>query len=102
MSYENKGTIQDSIIYYYDHVLLYNEYTDDVLDELDNVYAQATKADEYEAKAKAFDAIVEKYVGIMKDVRNRKFKVTSDVTLLGLEAEKVIKKYESGEYDVKK
>lgn len=48
-------------------------------------------------KAKAFDEIVEKYEGIMKGVRNRKFKVTSDVTLLGLEAEKVIKKYESGE-----
>ena len=48
-------------------------------------------------KAKAFDAIVEKYVGIMKEVRSRKFKVTSDVTLLGLEAEKVINKYESGE-----
>lgn len=48
-------------------------------------------------KSEAFDAIVEKYVGIMKGVRSRKFKVTSDVTLLGLEAEKVIKKYESGE-----
>lgn len=53
-------------------------------------------------KSEAFDAIVEKYVGIMKGVRSRKFKVTSDVTLLGLEAEKVIKKYESGEYDAKK
>lgn len=48
-------------------------------------------------KAESFDEIVEKYEGIMKGVRNRKFKVTSDVTLLGLEAEKVIKKYESGE-----
>lgn len=48
-------------------------------------------------KAKAYDEIVEKYEGIMKGVRSRKFKVTSDVTLLGLEAEKVIKKYESGE-----
>ena len=49
-------------------------------------------------KAESFDEIVEKYEGIMKDVRNRKFKVTSDVTLLGLEAEKAIMKYaESGE-----
>ena len=56
------------------------------------------KSDEYEARAEAFDAIVGKYEGIMKDVRNRKFKVTSDVTLLGLEAEKAIMKYaESGE-----
>lgn len=65
--------------------------------ELDHVYERAAKADEYEAKAKAFDEIFEKYEGVMKEVRNRKFKVTSDVTLLGLEAEKVIKKYESGE-----
>lgn len=53
-------------------------------------------------RAEAFDEIVEKYEGIMKEVRNRKFKVTSDVTLLGLKVEKAIKKYESGEYDAKK
>lgn len=53
--------------------------------------------DEYEAKAKAFDAIVEQHEEIMKEVRNRKFKVTSDVTLLGLKVEKEIKKYERGE-----
>src|SRR5699024_3646532 len=62
-----------------------------------HIHEQAAKADEYEAKAEAFDDIVGKYEGIMKEVRSRKFKVTSDVTLLGLEAEKVIKKYESGE-----
>lgn len=95
--YEYKDTIQDSIIHYYDHALLYREYTDDVLDELDHVYAQSAKADEYETKAEAFDEIVEKYEEIMRKVRNRKFKVVSDVTLLGLEVEKVIKKYESGE-----
>src|SRR5699024_7103473 len=57
MSYEYKDEIQDSIIQYYDNVLIYNEYTDDVLDELDHVYAQSAKADEYEAKAKAWDKL---------------------------------------------
>lgn len=62
MGNEYKDTIQDSIIHYYDHVLLYREYTDDVLDELDHVYAQAAKADEYEAKAAAFDEVIDLYV----------------------------------------
>jgi len=34
-----------------------------LLREIDEVYAQATKADEYEAKAKAFDEIFKLYVG---------------------------------------
>lgn len=55
MSYEHKDTMEDSVIHYYDHVLLYDEDTDEVLEELDHVYARAAKADEYEAKAKAFD-----------------------------------------------
>ena len=55
--------------------------------------------DEYEAKAEAFDEIAEKYESIMKEVRNRKFKLVSDVTKLGLEAEKSINKCRSGEYD---
>src|SRR5699024_9850685 len=127
MSYEFKEKIKEdleyslegvSIDYYSSEELIHKQ----KVKELDNVYEQAAlnkekikqieetykvrysehielkrKADEYEAKAEAFDDIVGKYEGIMKEVRSRKFKVTSDVTLLGLEAEKVIKKYESGE-----
>lgn len=33
---------------------------EEIGDELDHVYAQAAKADEYEAKAKAYDRVTEK------------------------------------------
>ena len=52
MSYKFKEVVEESIIYFYDHVLSCNEYTEDVFDELDRVYVQASKADEYEAENK--------------------------------------------------
>lgn len=72
----------------------------DKIDELDHVYAQAAKADEYEKnkyrthvndrKAEAFDAILKSY----------------DEALSGGHMAdgvcNIIEKYESGEYDAKK
>ena len=54
MSYEYKALIEQAIIDD-DRPLDWEE----VFKELDEVYAQAAKADEYEAKAKALDRIVE-------------------------------------------
>lgn len=68
MSYEYKEKIKEdleyslegvSIDYYSSEELIHKQ----KVKELDNVYAQATKADEYEAKAKAFDEIFKLYVG---------------------------------------
>ena len=62
MSYEYKEKIKEdleyslegvSIDYYSSEELIYKQ----KVKELDNVYAQAAKADEYEAKAKAYDDI---------------------------------------------
>lgn len=70
--------------------------------ELDVVYAQAAKADEYEAKAKAFDVIKEYITDELRDMR----RVTEDVPFAfaeELEAlEDVLDKmteYESGELE---
>lgn len=52
MDYKFKEVVEESIIYFYDHVLSSNEYTEDVFEELDHLYTQAAKADEYEAKNK--------------------------------------------------
>ena len=52
MDFKFKEVVEESIIYFYDHVLSCNEYTEDVFEELDHLYAQAPKADEYEAKNK--------------------------------------------------
>ena len=55
------------------------------LSELDHVYTQATKADEYEAKAKAFDAILKAY-----DEAFSREQMAGEVS-------NIIEKYESGE-----
>lgn len=52
MDFKFKEVVEESIIYFYEHVLSRNEYTEDVFDELDRVYVQASKADEYEVKNK--------------------------------------------------
>ena len=52
MGFKFKEVVEESIIYFYDHVLSSNEYTEDVFKELDHVYTQAPKANEYEAKNK--------------------------------------------------
>ena len=52
MDFKFKEVVEESIIYFYDHVLSCNKYTEDVFEELDHVYAQAPKADEYKAKNK--------------------------------------------------
>ena len=54
MSYEYKESMKEDLQHLYEiptGVWKYKE----KLEELDEVYAQATKADEYEAKAKAYD-----------------------------------------------
>src|SRR5699024_2708038 len=66
MSYEYKEKIKEdleyslegvSIDYYSSEELIHKQ----KVKELDNVYAQAAKADEYEAKAKAFDERLESF-----------------------------------------
>lgn len=52
MGFKFKEVVEESIIYFYDHVLSSNEYTEDVFEELEHVYTQAPKANEYEAKNK--------------------------------------------------
>ena len=55
-------------------------------DEINHVYAQAPKSDEYEAKAKAFDRIVEQ-------------RKKTGVITLGHHAWEIIREYESGELE---
>ena len=100
MSYEYKALIEQAIIDD-DRPLDWEE----GFKELDEVYAQAAKADEYEAKAKAFDVIKEYITDELREMR----RVTEDVPFAfaeELEAlEDVLDKmteYESGEYDAKK
>lgn len=52
MGFKFKEVVEESIIYFYDHVLSSNEYTEDVFEELEHVYTQSPKANEYEAKNK--------------------------------------------------
>ena len=52
MDFKFKEVVEESIIYFYDHVLSCNEYTEEVFEELDRVYAKATKDDECEARNK--------------------------------------------------
>ena len=59
----------------------------DKIEELDLVYTQAAKADEYEAKAKAFDAILKAY----DEAFSREH--------MAGEVSNIIEKYESGESD---
>ena len=81
MSYEYKGLIEQAIIDD-DRPLDWEE----GFKELDEVYAQAAKADEYEAKAKAFDRIVEQ-------------RKKTGVITLGHHAWEIIREYESGELE---
>ena len=81
MSYEYKELIEQAIIDD-DRPLDWEE----GFKELDEVYAQAAKADEYEAKAKAFDRIVEQ-------------RKKTGVTTLGHHAWEIIREYESGELE---
>ena len=59
--------------------------------ELDLVYAQATKADDYEAKAEALDAIMREW----EDERVTKSHILETIQMY-------YNKYESGELDAKK
>lgn len=55
MSYEYKDVFIESL----SNFIYPGKIFDESLSELDHVYAQASKVDEYEAKAKALDRIVE-------------------------------------------
>ena len=81
MSYEYKELIEQAIIDD-DRPLDWEE----GFKELDEVYAQAPKSDEYEAKAKAFDRIVEQ-------------RKKTGVITLGHHAWEIIREYESGELE---
>lgn len=63
------------------------------------VYEQASKADEYEAKAIAFDFIREARKEVLKDVRERGFKLPADLDKFSMMTERIINKYESSESD---
>ena len=87
MSYENKELIEQAIIDD-DRPLDWEE----GFKELDEVYAQAAKADEYEAKAKAWDkynAYMESYIA---------GEVNEEELVSDLESDY----FESGGYDAKK
>ena len=81
MSYEYKELIEQAIIDD-DRPLDWEE----GFKELDEVYAQAAKADEYESKARAFDRIVEQ-------------RKKTGVITLGHHAWEIIREYESGELE---
>lgn len=93
MSYEFEEYIRDEILSNINHMNI----LDDALDELDCVYAQAAKADKYEAKAKAFDEIKKARKEILVDVHERGFNLPADQDNFTLRTENIINKYESGE-----
>ena len=70
----------------------------DKIDELDNVYTQAAKADEYEPKAKAWDRTQD----LIKDCTGQ-FDASgewdTDWCAFGNGIDEIIDEYESGEYD---
>ena len=101
MSYEYKELIEQAIIDD-DRPLDWEE----GFKELDEVYAQAAKADEYEAKAKAFDHI-ENLVkteltsdDLYNDARNNDY--IAGMLRVYETVDYIIEDYESGEYDAKK
>ena len=67
----------------------------DKIEELDLVYTQASKADEYEAKAKAFDEIFKLYIGY----EDGWIHFPRGSKSFNKEIIDVCKCYESGEYD---
>ena len=70
------------------------------LSELDHVYTQATKADEYEAKAKAFDRIREAMDYHYPSAHDRKYLNGYQHPKASLkDIDAIINSYESGEYD---
>ena len=83
MSYEYKALIEQAIIDD-DRPLDWEE----GFKELDEVYAQAAKADEYEAKAKAFDAIMREW----EDEKLTKSHILETI-------QKYYDEYESGELE---
>ena len=86
MSYEYKELIEQAIIDD-DRPLDWEE----GFKELDEVYAKAAKADEYEDKAKAFDAIMREW----EDERMTKSHILETI-------QKYYDEYESGESNAKK
>lgn len=64
---------------------------------MDDLLKQAAKADEYEAKAKAFDEIRKARKEILVDVHERGFNLPADQDNFTLRTENIINKYESGE-----
>ena len=101
MCYEYKALIEQAIIDD-DRPLDWEE----GFKELDEVYAQAAKADEYEAKAKAFDHI-ENLVkteltsdDLYNDARNNDY--AAGMLRVYEMVDYIIDEYESGGYDAKK
>ena len=101
MSYEYKELIEQAFIDD-DRPLDWEE----GFKELDEVYAQAAKADEYEAKAKAFDRI-ENLVkteltsdDLYNDARNNDY--SAGMLRVYERVDYIIEEYERGGYDAKK
>ena len=99
MSYEMKDEIIEDVKAHCKtknkNIAVYPVYHyEDKVEEIHIVYAQAAKADEYEAKAEAFDAICKAYEPLENIDKGLDFAV---------ETEKIILKfYESGEPNAKK
>lgn len=91
--YEFKEYIRDEILSNINHVNI----LDDALDELDRVYAQAHKADEYEAKAIILDRVKEFSTEppfLLANNEHEDYELYAYDQILRL-----IEKYESGESD---
>lgn len=105
MSYEYKEKIKEdleyslegvSIDYYSSEELIHKQ----KVKELDNVYAQATKADEYEVKAKAWDLLTEDINFIENEIEEIGLSQMLAVKTIGIKALKRKNEYESGEPNV--
>ena len=93
MSYEYKELIEQAIIDD-DRPLDWEE----GFKELDRVYAQAAKADEYKAKAVAFDRIKKQYTDCCYTNEVNVFAYIKEGDFREL-CEGIFEDYESGEYD---
>lgn len=102
MSYEYKDNVIDAVDEWFD----YGKIGLPVLKEVKHVYAQAAKANEYEAKAKAFDHI-ENLVkteltsdDLYNDARNNDY--AAGMLRVYEMVDYIIEEYESGESDAEK
>lgn len=101
MSYKYNHSIQFDL----DHLSQYEDVVglEEKKRELDHVYAQSAKADEYEAKAKAFDRIVNQRNQAGTDMYGKEDDVVDSVIESAFwNIDGIIVEYESGEPNAEK